>query len=434
MRHTKAHLSRHAQTLLLGALTASLLVIFTPQTHAVSFGIYDPRALAMSGTTVALANPQHAQFYNPALLAFHNQREEESRSGRLYLPILTAQASDALVEVARLEPNTLEQRISDAIAAYNQTPSTTTALRVRDEAGDLRSVIDAVDNENLPIEAFAGLAIVEPGFRGGGAFHIGVRLIGGGTTDISASDRELLDKYIETLDAYIAGEVNPPHPELYNDDGELQNFTADFDSTLSGRGALIVEWGVTAAKEFELFGQPVAFGITPKLMEVRAYQETGRVVQGDFGNLDDEDSHLSGNVDIGLAMEFHSGMRVGVAVKDVVAQNYAQGEEDEVRIRPRARAGLAFVRPGYALGVDLDLLENDPIGFEQPSQELAFGAELSPAPFAHLRIGYKYDLAASHEDAASVGMGLEFNRLLVDIAYSHGENTRGFSTQLGLAF
>lgn len=424
-------LSRHV-------LWASLLAAVS-HTQAVTFGIYDPRALAMGGATVALASPQHAQFYNPALMAFHDQRAEDSLSGRLYLPLFTLQTSDALIELEELDQDDLVSRTQTAIGAFNATPSMATAIQLRAEAADLESAVDALDHENLPLEAFAGLAIVEPDNRSGGAFHLGVRVVGGGVADITDSDRELLKQYLENLDFIISGGSagragEPPHPELFTADGDIIDFTGDIDSTLSGRGAIIVEWGLSAAGEFTFFGHPVALGITPKLMEVRVYDDMASVARGDFNSLGDERSHLTGNVDVGMAVELNSGLRLGLAVKEVVSQTFSTNQGQQVHLRPRSRIGLAYVQPGYALGLDLDLIQNKPIGFEQPVQELALGGEVKFSHWAQLRFGYKYDLAQSHDDALSLGLGLRVYRFLVDVAYSHGDNNRGGGLQLGLAF
>ncbi len=411
-----------------------LLAATSSTTHAATFGTYEPRALAMGGATVALATPQQAQFYNPALIALHNQRPEESRAGRLYLPVLAVQTSDALIELAELEQNNLVGRIQAAVDTFNTTPNRITAMNLREESADLDSAIKALDGKNLPVETFAGVAIAEPGDSAGGAFYIGVRAIGGGDARITDSDRELLDQYLETLDFIIAGEIGiPPHPELFDSEGNLIDYTGDVDSTLSARGAIIMEWGLSAAGEFSLFGQPVALGITPKLMEVRVFQQTSSVVR-DLSSLSDEESHLTGNLDLGLAMEHASGLRIGLAVKDVVSQDFITHEGEEISINPRARVGLAYVQPRYSVGLDLDLIDNKPVGFEAPVRELALGSEIKLARWARLRLGYRADLGRSHDDAVSFGLGLRLYRFLVDVAYSRGSNHRGGALQLGVAF
>jgi hypothetical protein len=416
-----------------GILLATVCAAVSPA-QATTFGTYDPRALAMGGAAVALATPQHAQFYNPALLALHDQRAEESHSGRLYFPLLAIQASDALVKLAELEQDDLVGRIQAAVGTFNATPNRITAMNLREKSADLDSAIDALDGQNLPLEAFAGMAIAEPGQRAGGAFHIGARAIGGGTARITDNDQELLHKYLETLDFFIAGGTGmPPHPELFDSNGDIIDFTGDIESTLSGRGAFIVEWGLSAAREFTLFGQPVALGITPKLMEVRVFQQMASVVR-DFSSLDDEKSHLAGNVDLGLAVDYESGLRVGLTVKDVFSQTFSSDRGEEISIRSRSRAGLAYIQPGYAVGLDLDLVENQPVGFEAPVQELALGSELELAHWARLRLGYRVNLGRSDGDAVSFGLGLRVYRFLVDVAYSHGSNHRGGAVQLGVAF
>jgi len=50
--------------------------------------------------------------------------------------------------------------------------------------------------------------------------------------------------------------------------------TSNLNSTASGRGAIVSDYGVALAKQFDLNGVPVSVGITPKLQKTWLYNYT----------------------------------------------------------------------------------------------------------------------------------------------------------------
>ena len=63
---------------------------------AISYGVYDSRALAMGGSATAVGSHAQAAFYNPALLAFHDKEEEAGRDIFHRLPVDRAEADELL--------------------------------------------------------------------------------------------------------------------------------------------------------------------------------------------------------------------------------------------------------------------------------------------------------------------------------------------------
>ncbi len=94
---------------------------------AISYGVYDSRALAMGGSATAIGSHAQAAFYNPALLAFHDKEEEAGRDGRVYLPSIVVQVSDATEAAVNAIDDELDTQLSSAINAFNAAPTTESA-------------------------------------------------------------------------------------------------------------------------------------------------------------------------------------------------------------------------------------------------------------------------------------------------------------------
>ena len=82
---------------------------------AIDYGVFDARALAMGGTTLAVGDTSQAQYYNPALLAFHSGDEDKTRDGRTYFPTLVVQATDTVDAALDAVDKELDTKLSNAI-------------------------------------------------------------------------------------------------------------------------------------------------------------------------------------------------------------------------------------------------------------------------------------------------------------------------------
>jgi hypothetical protein len=74
--------------------SAFLTLALAQPAVAIDYGVFDARALAMGGTALAVGDTAQAQYYNPALIAFHTGDEDKTRDGRTYFPTIVVQASD----------------------------------------------------------------------------------------------------------------------------------------------------------------------------------------------------------------------------------------------------------------------------------------------------------------------------------------------------
>jgi len=434
-------------------LAAAPLVSLVPPALAIDYGTFDPRALAMGGTVLAVGDTSQAQYYNPALLAFHSGDEDDTRDGRFYFPTLVVQASETVDSAIDAVDEELDTKLSNAVNSFNALSNTTTAGAVADGANDLRKVLNKIANKDLTANAFFGLSVSEPSDREGGAFYIGARVMAAGTSKITDTDLALLDDYVGAMTALAGGaslaSIATQYPGLIGTDGKLIDPTDNLGSSADISALAISEWGMAAAKEFTFWGQAVSFGVTPKLMRVDAYRD-----QADFNNLDDnstsdfsdtKSTHITFNADFGVAAIIAEHYRVGIAVKDMFGHDFKTHQEDDpitglprpdlvVKLRPRSRAGLAYVNESLSVGFDYDLKESTPIANEAPSQDLSLGGEYRLFDGLALRLGYRQDKTGLRDNATSAGIGYRWRRFVVDVAYSQSSDMKSGGLQMGWAF
>lgn len=424
---------------------------------AIDYGVFDARALAMGGTTLAVGNTSQAQYYNPALLAFHSGDEDKTRDGRTYFPTLVVQATDTIDAAIDAVDEELDTKLSNAINAYNSVQSSANAASISASSNDLREVLDKIANKDVVMNSFFGLSVSEPSEREGGAFYIGARVIGVGTSSVTETDLTLLDDYIAAADALAAGAtpqaVAAQYPQLVNTNGSLRDLTPTLDSSADVSALAISEWGMAAAKEFSFWGQAVSFGITPKLMRVDAFRD-----QASFNNVssdsvgaqldefeDTKSTHITFNADFGIAAIIAKHYRVGIAIKDTFAKDFKtpQGLDPitglarpdlVVKLHPRSRMGVGYVTNNLSLGLDYDLQESTPMANEAPSQDLSLGAEYRLFDTLALRLGYRQDQTGLRGNASSAGIGYRWRRFVMDIAYSESADMKAGGLQLGWAF
>ena len=437
------------------SLTSSLLMFCTSMPCvAISYGIYDSRALAMGGSGTAVGNYAQAPFYNPALLGLHDRDEELGRDGRVYLPNLVIQASKATESAVDAVDDDLDTQLSSAVNNYNTQPDAANAGAVASAANDLDDVLDDIANEDLSIDAFVGFNISEPSNREGGSFYFGVRVIGGGLANITDADSALLDDYIESMELIAAGAdpatVAAQYPQLVDGNGQLIDPTNTLTSNADVSALAIGEWGLAMAKEWTFWDQSFSFGITPKLMRVDAYRDTADFNDGaDDENVSDfsdsRSTDITFNADLGLAVEIAEHYRISLAMKDVIEKSFTTepetdpvtGEELpplEVTLSPRSRMGFAYVGKRFSVGLDYDLQEAKPMANEAGIQELCLGAEYVFFGKYALRAGYRTDQTGLRDDFVSVGLGYQWKRFVADIAYASGGDMQGAGLQLGWTF
>ncbi len=418
-----------------GIAACCLFAAASPAHAGHSYGIYDARTMAMGSASVASANNDNAQFYNAALLAFNEEIEERTQDGRILFPLIAPELSESAIDLEELSSDDVPRSVSDSVAAFNADMSAETAQAVVDTTSTLDAYLAGLDGEDLRADVYFGMGLTEPGKFQGAGFFLGGRLLGGGQSDITEADRAILAAYEEGL-SYIAsdGAVGQPRPELFDDNGNLIDPIDSLTSSASAVGVTIIEVGVAMSAQFELFGGPIAAGISFKALEVETFEDTQLIVD-DRISVDrnrERDTHV--NVDVGVVKELGDRWRVGLAVKDIVPHNYRTSLGTVVRLRPRGRIGASYQAGRMQIAADLDVARSEPVGTEQPTQEAALGAEWVFGPALKLRAGYRQDVLGNRDGIASIGIGTRWNRLVADLAYAESGDARAAALQFGMAF
>jgi len=400
-----------------------------------TFGIYDARSMAMGGAVVGSANNDNGQFYNSALLAFNDEIEERTQDGRFLFPILSPQISQSAFDIEEIASDDLAASLSRAVNAYNALPGPTSAQGVVDASATLDSSLATLSDEDVFGDMYVGLAISEPGRYQGAGFFMGARLLGGGRAAVSDADRALLNDYREALQFVASnGAQGSAHPELFDAGGALINPQGNFDSSLTAVGAAITEIGVAMSHQFDWFGGPIAAGFSFKVVGIDTFEDAERIVDNRIDVERNSEYDINLNFDVGLAKQFGERWRVGLAIKDIIPHNYETSLGSRVRLRPRARVGVAYQRGRLQTAWDVDVVENEPFANERATQETAVGLEWAFDFPLKLRAGYRHDLLGHRAGVASIGLGTLWKRFAFDVAYAEGSDLRSAAIQFGYAF
>ncbi|MGB5331982.1 MAG: conjugal transfer protein TraF [Woeseiaceae bacterium] len=400
-----------------------------------SYGIYDARTMAMGGASVASSNNDNAQFYNAALLAFNEEIEEKTEDGRILLPLFIPEFSESVIDIEEISRDAVPQSIASSVANYNRLPGADTAQAVVDSSQTLDAYLERLDGEDLRADLYIGMGVSEPGKFQGAGFFAGARLLAGGTSTIADADRATLVAYQEGL-SFVAsdGLEGEAHPELFDANGALLNPNSTFESSASAIGVAITEVGVAMSKQFQAFGGEFAAGISFKVLDVEAFEDTERIVDDRISVQQNDEPETHINFDIGVAKQLGERWRLGIAVKDLVPHNYKTSLGTVIRLRPRPRIGISYQLSKLQFALDVDAIQSKPLGLEQATQEIAVGTEWALRETIILRAGYRYDMLGNRDGILSTGVGTRWKRLIFDAAYAQGKDSRAGALQLGIAF
>lgn len=420
----------HIKCLVLGSLLGGL----SSPAYTDGYGIFDSRGLALGGAGVAIGNADSGHFYNPALTAFHQGHEDRTRDGSHSLHVVLAAVSDGAQTAADAITDDLEARLSNAIDDLNDVPTPATARAGIQAAQDLEKAMRHLDGKNINADGYLGYSISVPGDMEGGAFFVGSRLIGRGIANIESADFQLMQDYVEALEFIESGGTRgQEHPKLRDAQGRFTDPSKNIQSSARGTGLLVSELGISAAKQYAIWGHSVAFGAAPKAVYLRIFDESWQVVDGEFTSLGENRTEVYFNLDLGAAVTLAEHWRVALAIKDVRSKTVWTETGDRIQLQPRPRLGLAYVSDALDVGLDVDLDQTPDPQDLTSRQDISLGIEYRLSTLA-LRLGYRHDLESSVGDQVSAGLGWRIHSLLLDVAYIQGDAGEGAGLRLGWAF
>jgi len=395
-------------------------VLLTQQALAVPFSSFDPRSFAMGGAGVASGTSANAVFFNPALLAAATQ--DDDFSFELLAGARAADPDKMIDAVDDFDANNSMQAFSDAIANYNTLPSAATAAAVQTSAAQLTTDLANLSQKAVQLEADGGLVVGVPSQNFGISVYGNRWVVGGTYADVTQSD--LNDITMQASYATFPVGGIPPTDN-----------TANYTSSVNARFASITEAGVALATTFG----GIAVGITPKHVKVATYDYTFVGDQIDTATIDQstgEKTDTNFNIDVGVAKDYANGWKTGLAVKNVLSQEYTTILGNKVTIDPMARIGVMHETSWSTIALDVDLTENDPGGFDTKSQYAALGMEFDAFNTMQLRLGIRHNMSDTpyDPDVLSAGIGLSPFGINIDISAAGNQDEVGAALQLGFRF
>lgn len=405
-------------TLLKGLLPT--LILFSTQAGALPFQTLDTRSLGMGGVGVASGSSANAGFKNPALLSLAPEDEDF----HLIFPTAGARLLDPddLVDaVQTFDDNNYIDNFNNAINDFNDTPGQGTANDVVSAGDDLLAGFRSVSNKTAYFEAFAGTLMAFPGKKLGVSVHLAGRLLADGRANVSEDDLTDIQAILDQLEAGDFSNITSPNLD---------------DSNITGRGAVIGEVGVALSHEFNIFGG-LAMGITPKYLKIQTYDY--QFVGDDLDNAEidveaGEIDYSDFNIDFGVAKDFGNGWRTGLVAKNLISEDYLTANNNVVKIEPQLRVGVAKSGEWWTLATDIDLIENEPAGFESKSQFFGVGGEVSFFGWLDLRAGYQHNMSDSNDSMPTIGLGFSPGWFHLDFAYAGNSDQKAGSVQMGFQF
>jgi len=433
------------------------VVAMSSHSFAGSPQFLDSRAFAMGGVGVASARPAAAGFYNPALLAI-KQRTKSDGFG-LLLPSVGAlvQDEDELrdeiddFEEDVLTPfeNTLDSLENANFSSVAEAQAAADDLIVKTQA--LQNELNEFNNDQALVDLGAGVSFMVPdrkvafGFFASGAAQLSLTL--------EYRDDALLDDYISDLEtARDANDINAV------ENLDLSYANGDLQSDVRAVGVGVGQLGVSLATSFELSGRDIAIGVSPKLVELKAYDFVADV--DDFESDDLEDSEVSDsgiNFDLGAAtyLDEDDKWLLGFSIQNVLSQevktedsfiaanNVAGGQTIDgvtIELKPTMTTGISYSGSSYILSADLQLNKTDEVKSADGQtliparQMIGIGAEYDLFETMQFRLGAMDNLEGDGDPLLTTGLGFTVLGASLELAAMGNSNSLGASFQIGSTF
>lgn len=121
------------------------------------------------------------------------------------------------------------------------------------------------------------------------------------------------------------------------------------------------------------------------------------------------------NADLGIAYKLNPEYSMGLAVKNIVPQQFDTIGGNTIEFDPIARFGISRVKDDLVLTAELDLTNNDTEGFDPNKRYLSLGAEYGGWNSTALRAGVRID-TQNQTYTPSLGIGFGNRSRYMDLA------------------
>lgn len=360
--------------------------------HASVFFSVDARSAAMGGVGVA-SGVKAAPLTNPALLAYGVEFVD------WYLTLPT-------YSLVRNDPDKMRDLLADFQESAQALENSPDAARAQSTAAALDKLANTQRVENIARSVFAS---TPSNVLGAGVY---------------------LNFYQFTSVRAVASTSNitvDPTARAYN-------------TVIEKRGVAVIEHGVSLAQvfttDFRAF-DTFTVGINPKivLFEANGASEPVRSADTKVRLKGRPRKSAEFNLDVGLFKElgrFYSG---GLFVRNLipVKVKYPDAIGGYDMLNTQVRGGVAYERRNRTIEVDVDLIPNNGIGFEDRSRMLSMGGEYYLTEYLQLRAGLRQNLLGERQSLLTLGVGIGIDYVL-DMAVAGNAGELDLTAQFTITF
>ncbi|HDG1606930.1 TPA: conjugal transfer protein TraF [Vibrio cholerae] len=360
--------------------------------------LMDARGAGMGNTGVSTADYLLAPYYNPALTAVYRKND----SFGILLPSIGLRAEDKDESLKTIDD------LQDSIEQFERAG---VGAATQENVDQLNRYLDQLaDDKPLAVTAGIGIAVALP------LDAVSLNFFTRGYAEVIAKAN------VDAKSGNSANEVKTRYE------------SSDVDLTAFG----YTEVGLAVGKQVVLGGQTVALGVTPKVQQLRTYQDNASVKSFDLDDYDkSEVKDNAFNLDMG-AVWLIDQYRVGIVAKDLFAKDIqTQNRNNTYKLDTQIAVSGSYVSDFFIAAVDLDLTKQRRFnGDNDDTQFMRFGIEGNAWGWAQLRAGYEIDLQNSLDNSVSVGLGVSpWDVVSLDLAGSYaGDNQFGLSANLAFTF
>ncbi|ELH4194567.1 conjugal transfer protein TraF [Vibrio cholerae] len=360
--------------------------------------LMDARGAGMGNTGVSTADYLLAPYYNPALTAVYRKND----SFGILLPSIGLRAEDKDESLKTIDD------LQDSIEQFERAG---VGAATQENADQLNRYLDQLaDDKPLAVTAGIGIAVALP------LDAVSLNFFSRGYAEVIAKAN------VAEKSGNSANEVKTRYE------------SSDVDLTAFG----YTEVGLAVGKQVVLGGQTVALGVTPKVQQLRTYQDNASVKSFDLDDYDkSEVKDNAFNLDMG-AVWLIDQYRVGIVAKDLFAKDIQTlNRNNTYKLDTQIAVSGSYVSDFFIAAVDLDLTKQRRFnGDNDDTQFMRFGVEGNVWGWAQLRAGYEVDLQNSLDNSVSVGLGVSpWDVVSFDLAGSYAcDNQFGLSANLAFTF
>lgn len=405
----------------------------------------DARAFAMGGVGVTAARPAAASFYNPALLAI--ERKEKNDDFGMLLPSVAVIASDEdeLIDSSDEFEEKFLVPFEAAVEDFDVTDLAASRQELALQATRMKDELNRIDKDQATVDLGLGASVQVPSQDAA----VGVFLSGAARVAITLEfrDEDLLQEIIDNANGY-----GVPTDIPYDVAEE------DLKTTVRAVGAAVAQVGISLARSVEVSGHQLAIGVSPKVVDLRAYDYSYQPNSfDDFDSQDLKDTKVSKsgfNLDLGLATFLDRDRRwmAGLSIQNIVPMSVktrdrtipgttfspadVKVEGRKIELKPSASIGISYAGDAYIVAADLDLTKTEALMNEDDSQHIGIGAEYDLFESVQFRFGVRHNLAGDPGTMFTTGFGLNILGATVELAAmsDSGSDTVGAALQLGATF